>query len=194
MKIRAFDSADESQVIALWDRCGLLRPWNDPKKDIQRKRAVYPDQFLVGVEHDTVIATAMVGYDGHRGWIYYLAVSPDRQRMGLGRAIVAEAERTLRELGCPKINLQVRSTNANVIAFYRRIGFVEDDVLSLGMRRTRADLIELRLAHVGIQLFLVFDDLPRRFYFAGRSRFGESGTCSINSFGCPGCFFNVKRS
>lgn len=137
MKIRAFDSADESKVIALWDRCGLLRPWNDPKKDIQRKLAVHPEQFLVGVENDSIVATAMVGYDGHRGWIYYLAVSPDCQRMGLGREIVAEAERLLRELGCPKINLQVRSANAEVIAFYRRIGFVEDEVLSLGKRLER---------------------------------------------------------
>lgn len=139
MKIRLYLSADEASVISLWDRCGLLRPWNDPRKDIQRKLAVRPDQFLVGEIDGTIVATAMVGYDGHRGWIYYLAVSPDSQRQGLGRAIVEEAERLLREAGCPKINLQVRSTNHEVIGFYRSIGFVEDPVLSMGKRLVHDD-------------------------------------------------------
>jgi ribosomal protein S18 acetylase RimI-like enzyme len=139
MKIRPYQSADEATVISLWDRCGLLRPWNDPRKDIQRKLAVRPDQFLVGEIDGMVVATAMVGYDGHRGWIYYLAVSPDSQRQGLGRAIVEEAENLLREAGCPKINLQVRSTNHEVIGFYRSIGFVEDPVLSLGKRLVHDD-------------------------------------------------------
>lgn len=134
MLIRPYDVADESQVIALWDRCGLLRPWNDPRKDIQRILAVRPDRFLVGVLNDKVIATVMVGYDGHRGWIYYVAVCPDHQRLGCGRAIVNEAERLLREVGCPKINLQVRTSNTDVIGFYRSLGFVEDAVLSMGKR------------------------------------------------------------
>lgn len=139
VRIRPFDVADESAVIALWDRCGLLRPWNDPKKDIQRKRSVCPDQFLVGVDDDVVVATAMVGYDGHRGWIYYLAVSPDCQRSGIGREIMAAAEELLRGLGCPKINLQVRKSNTGVIGFYRAIGFTEDDVMSLGKRLEHDD-------------------------------------------------------
>jgi ribosomal protein S18 acetylase RimI-like enzyme len=134
MEIRPFELADESAVIALWERCGLTRPWNDPHKDIRRKLAVRPDLFLVGVLDGAVVATAMAGYDGHRGWIYYLAVAPERRRQGLGRAIMAEAERLLRAAGCPKINLQVRSMNQEVIAFYRRLGYAVDEVVGLGKR------------------------------------------------------------
>lgn len=134
MQIRPYRPADEDAVVALWERCDLTRPWNDPRKDIRRKLAVRPDLFLVGVIDDQVVATAMAGYDGHRGWINYLAVAPERRRQGLGRAIVAEAERLLRACGCPKINLQVRTANTEVIEFYRRLGFVLDDVVSLGKR------------------------------------------------------------
>jgi ribosomal protein S18 acetylase RimI-like enzyme len=134
MQIRPFAPADEDAVIALWERCGLTRPWNDPRRDIRRKLAVRPDLFLVGTLGDNVVATAMAGYDGHRGWIYYLAVSPEHQRQGLGRAIMAEAERLLRAAGCPKINLQVRTMNQGVIAFYRRLGYALDEVVSLGRR------------------------------------------------------------
>jgi ribosomal protein S18 acetylase RimI-like enzyme len=122
VQIRPFEMADEEAVLALWGRCDLLRPWNDPHKDIRRKMKVRPDLFLVGV------------LDGHRGWVYYLAADPDRRRQGLGRAIMAEAERLLRAEGCPKINLQVRTSNLSVIEFYRRIGFVPDEVASLGKR------------------------------------------------------------
>lgn len=134
MDIRTFEPRDESAVVALWGRCGLLRPWNDPLKDIQRKLKVRPDLFLVGESEGAVIATAMAGYDGHRGWIYYLAVSPDHRRKGLGRQIMQAAEQRLRDAGCPKINLQVRSCNLEVIDFYRSIGFELDDVVSLGKR------------------------------------------------------------
>ena len=95
MKIRPFQSSDEAVVIALWERCGLVRPWNDPHKDIQRKLAVRPELFLFGVLQGEVVATAMAGYEGHRGWISYLAASPEHQRTGLGRAILNEAERLL---------------------------------------------------------------------------------------------------
>jgi ribosomal protein S18 acetylase RimI-like enzyme len=134
MEIRPFQSSDEAVVVALWERCGLVRPWNDPHKDIQRKLAVRPDLFLVGVLQGEVVASAMAGYEGHRGWISYLAVSPEHQRTGLGRAIMDEAERLLRETGCPKINLQVRSTNLQVIEFYRSLGFLVEDVVNLGKR------------------------------------------------------------
>ena len=134
MEIRPFETTDESAVIALWDRCGLLRPWNEPRKDIARKQMVRPDLFLVGVVNGDVVATVMAGYEGHRGWINYLAVSPDHQRQGLGRAIMQAAEQRLRESGCPKINLQVRTANQQVIDFYRSLGFQLDDVVSLGKR------------------------------------------------------------
>ncbi len=134
MEIRPYDPADEAAVVSLWQRCDLTRPWNDPHKDIRRKVAIAPEMFLVGVLGGEVVATVMVGYDGHRGWINYLGVAPEHQRKGLGREIMAEAERRLRALGCPKINLQVRTSNVAAVAFYRRIGFAVDDVLSMGKR------------------------------------------------------------
>ena len=132
--IRAFRSADETDVIALWRECGLVRPWNDPGKDIARKMQVNPGWFLVAESNGRIVASVMVGYEGHRGWINYLAVDPALQRSGLGRTLMNEAERILRAAGCPKINLQVRRTNGGVIAFYERLGFVADDVVSLGKR------------------------------------------------------------
>ncbi len=134
MIIRPYRSADEIAVIALWQACGLVRPQNDPRKDIARKLRVNPEWFLVGEIENRVVATVMVGYEGHRGWINYLAVEPARQRGGWGRVMMAEAERILRAAGCPKINLQVRTSNADAIAFYRRLGFAADDVVSLGRR------------------------------------------------------------
>lgn len=134
MQIRPFHPEDEAAVISLWRQCDLLRPWNDPHKDIRRKLRVSPDLFLVGVLNARIVATVMAGYEGHRGWLNYLAVAPDYQRCGLGRAIVTEAERLLREAGCPKINLQVRSSNAAVIEFYRRLGYKIDEVVSMGKR------------------------------------------------------------
>ena len=134
MLVRPFETADEDAVIALWERCGLTRPWNDPRKDIRRKVRVRPDHFLVGVVNGEVAATVMVGYEGHRGWIQYLGVDPRRQRTGLGRAIMAEAERLLCAEGCPKINLQVRTSNSGAIEFYKRLGFALDDVVSMGKR------------------------------------------------------------
>ena len=134
MKIRPYQPQDEAAVIALWEQCDLLRPWNDPHKDIQRKMQVRPDLFLVGVREQELVATAMAGYDGHRGWIYYLAVAPQHRRRGLGRRILAEAERLLRECGCPKINLQVRTANTAVVQFYERVGFRVDEVMIMGMR------------------------------------------------------------
>lgn len=134
MKIRRFEPGDEAAVVSLWQRCGLVRPTNDPHKDIRRKLAVRPDLFLVGELGGHVVASVMAGYEGHRGWLNYLAVDPEHRRRGLARSIVAEAERRLRELGCPKINLQIRSTNQGVIDFYRRIGYSVDDVVSMGKR------------------------------------------------------------
>jgi len=134
MTIRAYQPADEDAVVSLWDRCGLLRPQNDPRKDIRRKLLVAPELFLVGTVGGDLIATAMAGYEGHRGWISYLGVDPAFQKRGYGRQIMRRAEELLRERGCPKINLQVRSSNEEVIEFYRRLGFSFDEVLSMGKR------------------------------------------------------------
>src|SRR5262245_15741770 len=118
MQIRPFQSEDEAAVIALWRRCGLVRPVNDPAKDIRRKAKVRPDMFLVGLLDGDIVASVMAGYEGHRGWLNYLAVAPEHQRRGYGRAIVEEAEKLLRAAGAPKINLQVRTANHKVIEFY----------------------------------------------------------------------------
>jgi len=134
IQIRAFQEPDGEAVVALWAACGLLRPWNDPRKDIARKLAVQRDLFLVGWIGDRIVGTVMAGYDGHRGWINYLAVDPAERAQGRGRALMAEAERLLRAAGCPKLNLQVRATNAAAVEFYRRLGYVQDEVLSFGRR------------------------------------------------------------
>jgi ribosomal protein S18 acetylase RimI-like enzyme len=130
---------DTDAVVALWDRCGLLRPWNDPRKDIARKLAVQRELFLVACDGDAIVAAAMAGYDGHRGWVYYFAVEPARRRRGVGRALMAEIETRLRALGCPKINLQVRGDNAQAVAFWERMGFGRDDTAGLGKRLERDD-------------------------------------------------------
>jgi len=132
--VRPYRPADEAAVIALWHACDLTRPWNDPAKDIARKQRVQPELFLVGTIDDRVVATAMIGYEGHRGWINYLAVDLAHRRAGHARRLMAEAEERLRELGCPKLNLQLRKTNAQALGFYRALGYVEDEALSLGKR------------------------------------------------------------
>jgi ribosomal protein S18 acetylase RimI-like enzyme len=134
MEIRPFDPHDEESVVQLWTDCGLVVPWNNPHRDIQRKLKIQPEMFLVACSDSQIIATVMAGYDGHRGWINYLAVHPQYQHSGIGRRMMDEAESRLRAAGCPKINLQVRSKNATVIEFYERIGFKTDDVVSLGKR------------------------------------------------------------
>jgi len=134
MQIRPFTPADEAAVVALWARCGLIRPWNDPHKDIRRKLSVQSDLFLVGVQEREIVAVAMAGYEGHRGWVNYLAVAPEHQRKGLARALMREVERLLHQAGCPKINLLVRRVNQGVIEFYRQLGYILDDVVCLSKR------------------------------------------------------------
>jgi ribosomal protein S18 acetylase RimI-like enzyme len=133
--IRPYRDQDCENVIALWRACRLVVPQNDPLADIRHKIRLQPDLFLVGHhEEGHLLATVMAGYEGHRGWINYLAVAPAWRRQGIGRQMMAAAEARLRALDCPKINLQVRRGNTAVIKFYRRIGFSEDDVISLGKR------------------------------------------------------------
>jgi ribosomal protein S18 acetylase RimI-like enzyme len=134
IEIRPFRPDETESVVALWEACDLIRPWNDPRKDIERKLRVDSELFLVAVEDELVVGVVMAGYEGHRGWVNYLAVDPGRRRQGLGKDLMAAAERLLAERGCPKINLQVRSENADVIAFYVALGYMKDDVVSLGKR------------------------------------------------------------
>ncbi|MEZ5653435.1 MAG: GNAT family acetyltransferase [Burkholderiaceae bacterium] len=133
-EIRPFVEADQAEVIALWRTCDLTRPWNDPAKDIARKLSVQRELFLVASLEARIVATIMAGYDGHRGWINYLAVHPDHRRKGLGRRLMDDVQARLLGMGCPKINLQVRGTNRAALAFYEGIGFACDDAISLGKR------------------------------------------------------------
>jgi ribosomal protein S18 acetylase RimI-like enzyme len=140
IEVRPFEPGDEPAVIQLWNDCNLIVPWNDPRRDIRRKLAVQAELFLVACSANRVIATVMAGYDGHRGWINYLAVHPEHRRVGIGRSIIDEVEKRLRAAGCPKINLQVRCGNTAVIDFYKRIGFKIDEVTSLGKRLEADDV------------------------------------------------------
>jgi ribosomal protein S18 acetylase RimI-like enzyme len=133
-EIRPFQPSDEAAVVQLWKDCTLVVPWNDPLRDIRRKLRVQPELFLVGFVSGELAATVMAGYEGHRGWLNYLAVGPRFRRQGIGRKMAAEAEARLRQIGCPKINIQIRTSNTEVIEFYRRIGFTPDDVVSMGKR------------------------------------------------------------
>jgi ribosomal protein S18 acetylase RimI-like enzyme len=134
--IRPYRIDDQYAVIALWHDTGLVRPPNDPAGDIALKVAHSPELFLVGTVDDIIVATVMIGYEGHRGWINYLAVATTRQSGSIGRQMMEHAELLLRSMGCPKINLQVRTTNEKVVAFYEKLGFKQDHVISLGKRLT----------------------------------------------------------
>ena len=140
MRIRPYRAADEDAVIALWEACGLVRPANDPALDIAVKLLAGGKWLLVAEASSglgstkRVVGTVMAGYDGHRGWINYLAVEPKSQGGGIGRALMAEAESALKAAGCPKINLQVRTSNAAVQGFYEHLGFSVDAVVSMGKR------------------------------------------------------------
>jgi ribosomal protein S18 acetylase RimI-like enzyme len=134
MDIRAFRPADEPEVIRLWTECGLTRSWNDPHKDVLRKLSVQPELFLVGLLDGAIAATAMAGFDGHRGWANYLAVAERYRRRGFGRAFMQRVEKDLEALGCPKVNVQIRSANAAVVAFYEKLGYARDETIVLGKR------------------------------------------------------------
>ncbi|WP_320824010.1 GNAT family acetyltransferase [Reinekea sp.] len=137
--IRPYQPTDQVQLIDLWQQCGLLVPWNDPAKDIARKLKVNPELFLVVLDGQELIGSVMGGYDGHRGWLNFLAVHPKHQFKGIGRALVLRVEALLRELGCPKLNLQIRSANTQVSAFYRALGYGDDQVIGLGKRLIQDD-------------------------------------------------------
>ncbi|RZT62347.1 ribosomal protein S18 acetylase RimI-like enzyme [Microcella alkaliphila] len=134
-RIRPFGPADEDAVIALWHAAGLLRPWNDPRADIARKLTVQRGLFVVAEAGDgAIVGAVMAGFDGHRGWMNYLATARTVRGQGVGRALVAHVERELAALGCPKVNLQVRTDNEAAVGFYRHLGFAVDEVVSMGKR------------------------------------------------------------
>ena len=134
--IVAFKSEFLDAVIDLWKKCNLIVPQNDPVEDIQKKLEFQPELFLIGLLDSKVIGSIMVGYEGHRGWINYLAVAPEYQGHGYGKQLVQKGIDELKKIGCLKVNLQVRNTNTTVINFYKHLGFKDDNVTSLGLRIT----------------------------------------------------------
>ena len=123
LAIAEIADSDVEAVITLWQRCGLTRPWNDPASDIALARRNANSTILVGRADGAIVATAMVGHDGHRGWVYYVAVDPAAQGKGHGRTIMDAAEAWLRERGVAKLMLMVRQENARVQAFYEQLGY-----------------------------------------------------------------------
>ena len=132
--IRDFVPLDTASVITLWDACGLTRPWNDPQKDISRKMTDRNGCFWVAEESGVIVGSIMVGYDGHRGSVNYLAIAPEHQRSGLGAKLMRRGEAFLIERGCPKVSFCVRKNNEAVLAFYRQLGYEIDDIHFLGKR------------------------------------------------------------
>lgn len=134
MEIRAFRQDDFEEVITLWERCDLLRPWNDPEMDIERKLNHDADLFLVAVAGGEIVGTLMGGYDGHRGSAYYLGVHPDYQGRGFANALINRLEKKLIARGCPKMNVTVREENDAVAGFYEKLDYETQDSLVLGKR------------------------------------------------------------
>lgn len=123
---------DEAAVVALWRACGLTRPWNDPEADFALAQGGVGSTVLVARGEGAIHGSVMVGFDGHRGWVYYLAVAPDQRRTGLGRALMTAAEDWLRARGAPKLQLMVREDNAAALDFYESLGLERQKVVTLG--------------------------------------------------------------
>ena len=138
-KFRKFIKSDTEAVIKLWKNCKLIVPWNDPFKDINRKLSIKDNLFIVGEMNKHIIASAMAGYDGHRGYIYYLAVLPEYQKKGIGSSLLSIVEKKLLQLGCPKINLFVRNTNIRVKTFYKINNYEFQDSQIYGKRLIKDD-------------------------------------------------------
>ena len=132
--ITIFEDKHRTQVIDLWEKCNLIKSWNDPNKDIDRKLKVNDNLFLIVEFNKVIIGSAMIGYDGHRGSLYYLAVDPKHQRKGVGKMLMKEIEKRLIEVGCPKINIFIRNSNIEVKEFYQSIDYEEQNCLVYGKR------------------------------------------------------------
>ena len=145
-QIRLYTPTDEAAVINLWHICNLLRPWNNPRQDIARKLHEDASLFFVAAQdaravgsrtvNSCIVGSCMAGYDGHRGWIYYLAVHPEYQKQGIAKRLMDHAEEALQRQGCPKVELMVRSTNVQVVDFYEAIGYTQEPVTVLSKRLT----------------------------------------------------------
>jgi ribosomal protein S18 acetylase RimI-like enzyme len=135
MEIRPYMESDEAAVAELWREVFPGAPaWNVPAADIERKLTVQRELFLVATIDLEVVGTAMAGYDGHRGWVYYVAVRPRYRRQGIGTALMERVEAGLARLGCPKVNLQVRASNEGVVSFYKKLGYQVEERISMGKR------------------------------------------------------------
>ncbi|MDO5495992.1 MAG: GNAT family acetyltransferase [bacterium] len=134
MDIRELDASHRDSVIALWEACGLTRPWNDPVSDFNRAVTGTSSAVLGAFEGEVLVGTVMVGDDGHRGWVYYLASAPERHGDGIGRGLMAAAEEWLRDRGVPKVELMVRASNSEVIGFYEHLGYSAEDVVVMARR------------------------------------------------------------
>lgn len=132
--IVSLGEADIPDLVALWTLCGLTRPWNDPAADARLALATEGATLLGARREDALVGSVMTGFDGHRGWVYYLAVAPDQRGQGTGSALMAAGEHWLRERGSPKIQLMVRGDNVSALGFYERIGYARQDVVVLGRR------------------------------------------------------------
>lgn len=132
--IRNFKDSDKTDVINIWNLCGLIVPGNNPETDIELKMKFQPELFFVAESDGKIIGTVMTGYDGHRGWLNYLGVHPDHRKSGCGRLLIDYSIKKLKDLGCPKLNLQVRNSNISVIDFYKKLGFTDHDVRGMQLK------------------------------------------------------------
>ena len=132
MLIAPLELTDIPALVALWEACGLTRPWNDPERDARFALDGATSTILGLSDGVALIGSVMAGFDGHRGWVYYLAVAPDRRREGLGRRLMEAAEAWLRERGAPKLQLMVRAGNAEALGFYEALGLERQEVVTLG--------------------------------------------------------------
>ncbi len=133
METRPYEESDEPDVVALWNEVFPdALPWNDPADNIRLKLAVQRDLFLVAMADSCLVGTAMAGFDGHRGWVYFVAVKPSHRKRGIATALMRAVEHALQSLGCPKLNLQVRSSNPDAVHFYERLGYAVEDHISMG--------------------------------------------------------------
>jgi ribosomal protein S18 acetylase RimI-like enzyme len=135
IQVRPYEEADEPAVAALWREVFPdSPPWNEPHADIQRKLLIQRELFFVAMSGGELVGTAMAGYDGHRGWVYYVAVSAGRRNQGIGTALMQKVEDELRDMGCTKLNLQVRGSNKGAVAFYERLSYAVEDRVSMSKR------------------------------------------------------------